>query len=248
MTVAAVIHPADAQTWAAVSAESGVTDVVDEGPHWHAAVQAGLRTGADWLWLVSAGVVPRSGALHALLAALDMSGEGPAGDLPRPALLSSRIVAPDGTPDLSAAPWVPLIDRSVVMAAAARGLAAVRFARWGSLLVDRRAIELHGAPRKDFARGADDLEWTGRILLGAAGYAVPGSVAIREARAPANLAGEVAGRARMLRGDGWEGAEPLWFVYETLRGMGRTPSRRPRPTIPTLLGRRRLKRRYSSVV
>lgn len=248
MSVAAVIHPADPVTRAAVSAESAVSEVLEAGPDWHEAVHAGARTGADWLWLVSAGVVPRSGALDALLTALDLSGEGPAGDLPRPALLSSRIVTPGGTPDVSAAPWVPLIDRAVVMAAAARGLAAVRFARWGSLLVDRAAVELHGPPRKNFAAGADDLEWTGRMLLGAAGYAVPGSVAIREAPLQEKLARELAGRARMLRGDGWEGAEPLWFVYETVRGIGRTPSRSPRPTILKLIGRRRLKRRYSSIV
>ncbi|MDP9378172.1 MAG: hypothetical protein M3P40_11485 [Actinomycetota bacterium] len=243
VTVAAVIHPADARTRAAITAEPAVIEVVEAGPRWHEAVQAGFdETGADWLWLVAAGVVPQEGTLAALLAALDLAGEGPAGELPRPVLLSSRIVARDGTPDPSSAPWVPLIDRAVVMAAAARGLAAVRFARWGSLLVDRAAIEHHGLPREDFATGADDLEWTGRILLNAAGYAVPDSVAVRETPRANGVVGELQGRARMLRGNGWEGAEPLWFVYETVRGMGRSPSRSPRAITARLRGRSRLKR------
>lgn len=243
MTVAAVIHPADARTRAAINAERAVTEVIACGPHWHDAVQAGFQTGADWLWLVSAGVVPQAGALTALLTALELTGAGPAGELPRPALLSSRIVTPDGTTDRSAAPWVPLIDRAVVMAAAANGLASVRFARWGSLLVDRSSVEIHGPPRRDFAAGADDLEWTGRILSRAAGYAVPASIAVREAPPATSLVGEVSGRARMLRGDGWEGAEPLWFVYETVRGIGRSPSRKPRAMMAALRGRSRLNRR-----
>ncbi len=242
VTVAAVIHPADARTRAALTAEPAVSEVVQAGPRWHEAVQAGLHTDADWLWLVAAGVVPQEGTLAALLAALDLPSEGPAGELPRPVLLSSRIVARDGSPDQASEPWVPLIDRAVVMAAAAHGLAAVRFVRWGSLLVDRAVIERHGLPRKDFDKGADDLEWTGRILLDAAGFAVPASVAVREAPPATRLAGELRGRARMLGGSGWEGAEPLWFVYETVRGIGRSPSRKPRAITARLPGRSRLKR------
>lgn len=194
-------------------------------------IEEALTTPCDWVWLVDAGVLPQAAALAALLAPLRTP------DLPAPLLLAGRIVGPNGRMDLARAPWPPLLDRRVVIAAARHRLASVRLARWGSLLVARTAVEDLGLPRRDYAGGADDLEWTARILKESPGYLVPSSVAVDPRPRPQRREHrqqryrELRDRVRMVRGDGWVAQEPVWFAYElgldVLRDVRRQPSLAP---------------------
>ncbi len=205
---------------------------VAHGGSWHDALAEALSHDARWYWLLEGGVRPDPAALERLLAAL----RG-AGDLPRPVLLASRVVDEAGRLHPSSAPWSPLLDRVRVIDAARRRLVSLRLARWGSLLVSAEAVERHGLPRRDFAGGADDLEWTARMLRDDPGYLVPGSVAVRTGPAPALSPAEVRDRLRMLRGDGWVAQEPVWFGYVLAVEAGRDLRRRPRPSTVGRLAR-----------
>lgn len=171
---------------------------------------AAAAEGTDWLWLLEGDVAPEPEALARLVAPLEDLG-----DLPMPIVLAGKVLGPDGRLHPDSAPWIPLLDRLGVIAAARRRLVALRLARWGSLLVHRSAVARHGLPRADFADSADDLEWTGRMLRDDVGYLVPHSVAVRAAptHPPGLSSAEVRDRVRMVRGDGWVGHEPLWFTF-----------------------------------
>jgi hypothetical protein len=196
---------------------------------WSGAVADALATGAEWLWLVDGDVVPEPDALAELLAAVATAERA---GLPAPALVASRVLDAAGAVDRRCAPWFPLLDRAVVIAAAVEHLASLRLARWGSLLVHRGAVERHGPPRAAFAAGADDLEWTVRVLRDEAGYLAPRSVARVGAAGRPPIAGarEALGRARMLRSPGWVAQEPVWFAFMLLSELasGRRAARAPR--------------------
>lgn len=195
--------------------------VADAGESWAAVLERLRGDDADWLWLLDDGVVPEPSALEELLAPL----AEPA-DLPAPVLLSSKVVTPAGELDAERAPWIPLLDRDSVIVAATHRLAALRLARWGSLLVRRDALAEH-LPYADYAGGADDLEWTGRLLRDAPGYLVPRSVAVRRERGDDPLR-QLHDRARMVRGAGWVAHEPLWFAFILAADIAREARSRPR--------------------
>ncbi len=220
--VCAVVRDPSQDALAAVRGQSRAPEhVVTHGGAWHDALAAGAAEAADWFWLVEGDAVPEPGALGALLAPLDDLG-----DLPAPGVMASRVVTPSGTTHPRSAPWIPLLDRVVVIAAAQHGLASLRLARWGSLLVPRTTIDRHGLPRADFAGGADDLEWTARIMRGAHGYLAPRSVVTRPAPSgPALTLREVRDRARMVRGPRWVAQEPVWFAF--MLGVDLLRARRP---------------------
>lgn len=178
---------------------------------WNEAVRAGQAEGAEWLWLLDGAVRPEPEALERMLAAL-----GNLGDLEAPALVCSRVLARDGRLHPAHEPWISLLDRTVVIEAARRHLTSLRLARWGSLLVSRAAIEEHGPPRADFAGGADDLEWTSRLLKEGEGhgYLVPESVALSTRPPHRPFSGsEARNRARMVRGGAWIAQESVWFAF-----------------------------------
>jgi hypothetical protein len=203
----------------------------------HDAVLAAGR-GDDWLWIVEGDTRPEPGALAALLE-IAVGCDG----LPQPALLAGKIVGRDGRLDPGSAPWPPLHDRGGAMTAAEHRLAAVRLARWGSLLVSTAALERHGPPRADLGRGGDDLEWTARLLRGAPGYLVPRSVAVRPEPRRARPR-QALGVARMLTGDGLDRQERLWFLYASLlEGSRPRPSRNARHTVRRLSALPRFVRR-----
>jgi hypothetical protein len=217
----------------------------DPAPGWivshpgpvHDAVLAAGR-GDDWLWLVDGDTRPEPGALAALLEVA-----GGCDGLRKPALLVGKIIGRDGRLDPGSAPWPPLHDRGGAMAAAEHRVAAVRLARWGSLLVSAAALERHGPPRADLGRGGDDLEWTARVLRGAPGYLVPRSVALRPEPRRARPQ-QALGVARMLAGDGLDRQERLWFLYASLlEGSRPRPSRNARQTVRRLLPLQRFVRR-----
>jgi hypothetical protein len=209
--------------------------IAHSGPWRDAVLAAG--TDHDWLWLVDADTEPAPTALAALLR-LSAGGDG----LRPPVLLAGKVVDPQGALAPTAAPWPPLHDRRGAMDAAMRRLALVRMARWGSLLVRTSAIERSGPPRADLP-GADDLEWTARLLRADAGYLVPSSVAVL--RGPRRGgARQLLGVARALRADVWAPQERLWVLYATLlEGSRPSPSRTARATVRRLAGLPRLVRR-----
>ncbi len=220
LTVCAVVRGEGPAMPAALDAQTrpaGERLVVPLAASHHDAMADARESPADWLWLLDAGVVPEPAALERLVAPLDdLFG------LPPPALMASRVVHPDGRLDRAGAPWLPLLDRDVVIAAAQHRLVSLRLARWGSLLVRRETLAEHGLPRADYAGGADDLEWTGRVLKDAHGYLAPDSVAVRGTPARRTIGPrEVRDRLRMLRSPGWVAQEPVWFAVELVADLGR---------------------------
>lgn len=195
---------------------------------WHDAVAA--APAAEWLWLLDGGVVPAHDALERLL---DSPGAGD-GSLPAPALLASKVVRPAGDLDRDRAPWPPLLDRTLVIAAARQRLVSLRLARWGSLLVRRDAAQEFGPPRADYSSGAADLEWTARILRDRPGYLVPDSVVVRTAPEAGLTPDEVRDRIRMVRGDRWVAQEPVWFAFLLAVDLARAGRQRP-AGLPRLL-------------
>ena len=228
-TVAAVVCGSGPALDAVERQDHAPDRVLAHGGPWRDAILAAAGQ-ADWLWLVAGDVEPEPSALGALLELVPARA-----GLPEPVLLAGKVVDPDGRLDAASAPWPPLHDRAAGMAAAEHGVAAVRIARWGSLLVPRSAIERHGLPRPALARGGDDIEWTARLLRWGHGYLVPGSVALRgqrDGRAPR----EAAGVARALASrEAWAPYERLWVLYTVLlEGSRRSPSRKPRRIVRTL--------------
>jgi len=225
--ICAVVRRRSQPTSTALERQSTAPDAVLEATgSWHDAVCAGRAQDADWLWLLDGAVEPDPEALERLLTPL-----ADLGDLPAPALLASRVLTPDGRMHPAHEPWIPLLDRVVVIAAARRRLTSLRLARWGSLLVSRAAIDEHGPPRADFADGADDLEWTARLLKEGEGhgYLVPGSVGVSDRPLRSRFSGaEARNRARMVRGTGWVGQEPVWFAFMLGVDAARTVGRRAR--------------------
>jgi hypothetical protein len=210
--------------------------VAHPGP-WHAALAA-VAGDDDWLWLVRGDTEPAPGALGEL-ADVAAGRDG----LPEPVLLASKVVGAGGRLDPGSTPWPPLYDRTAAMAAAGHRLAAIRIARWGSLLVRADAIRRHGPPRAGLGAAAD-LEWTARLLRERPGYVVPGSVAVR-AHAPRRSPAELAATARALAtGEAWTPAERLWVLYTSLlEGSRPRPSRVPRQSVRRLSGLARFTRR-----
>ncbi len=196
------------------------TTVARAGRSWHDAVTDALGGDAEWLWLLEDTVDPAAGTPERLLAALDDLGDAPAPDL-----LLAKVLTAGGDLHPAAEPWIPLLDRTVTIAAAKQGLSSVRLARWGALLVRRAAVERLGPPRASFAAGADDLEWTARLLREGHGYVVPGVTVVDRRPVRRLSAREAVNRLRMLREPIWVGQEAVWFGFELLLAL--RPPRRP---------------------
>lgn len=175
---------------------------------WHDALAPLAADGNDWLWLIEAGVAPRPDALRELLAGLDRTT-----GLPDPVLLAGRVLGQGGVLDPDSTPSPPLLDREGAISAAERGLAALRLARWGSLLVRRSALAEHGPPSAAFAGGADDVEWTARLLAGRSGYVAPRSVAVRAVPVVRDRRRIARDRLRLTRSPGWVGQERAWWLW-----------------------------------
>lgn len=201
------------------------------------ALSASQSAAADWVWLVGPDVAPEATALEALLAPLARLEA-----LGHPVLFSGKVVGRDGRLDLERPPWPRLLARELAMTGADHRLAALRAARYGSLLIHGRAIELHGPPRADFAGDGADLEWTSRILRDEPGYLVPKSIAVREGARSVDAAAFTRNRVRILRGDGWRGQEKAWFAFllgqELVQRTVERPAAAPRLAAAVLSGLR----------
>lgn len=152
----------------------------------------------DWVWLLDESVQPRPDTLDELLAALERLGP-----LPRPVLLASKIVGPDGSADPGSLPLPRVVDIELGAAAFERRLMPVRTVRHGSLLVQRDALAAAGDP-------GDDLAWSARLLKDELGLLVPASVAVRRSPTPARP--DLSGRLRLLASDALAGGEKPRFA------------------------------------
>lgn len=203
------------------------------GP-WHRALSEPLPS-ADWIWLVRGDTAPAPDALEQL-AGVAVGRPG----LAEPVLLASKVLGPGGALEPGSAPWPPLHDRQGAMDAAEERLAAVRIARWGSLLVRADALRRHAPPRSGLW-GGEDIEFTGRLLREGAGYLVPASVTTRDKTRGARRLGTL--RAAASR-EAWDTQERLWVIYTALlEGSRPSPSRTARPIVATLSRLARLVRR-----
>ncbi len=179
-----------------------------------------------WLWLLDGTAVPRPDALRRLLDAVDVAATLPA---PAPALLTSKVLAPDGSLDVGRAAWYRRGgETDLAMRAARVRLLPVRAARASSLLVTREAGVSTGSVRARLTGPGAAMEWTARLLRDRVGYLAPASVA--EAAVGAGWGVQAAGRdgvddllvtAAMLTGSGWHRREKLWLAAE---GVGRAAS------------------------
>jgi hypothetical protein len=163
---------------------------------------------ADWTWLLDGSAVPQADALERLMAVIE-----PPGDMPRPALLASKVVRPDGSADPSALPVASVRDPNFGVAAVERRLLALRVARRGSLLVHRSGLEAVAAEWPRLSPFADDLEWTARLLKERRGLLVPASVAVRQPGARVSARPEPWSRLRLLLGDAVELGDKPWFAF-----------------------------------
>ena len=204
------------------------------------AIAAGLRKGADWLWLLDDDSFARPTALGELLEALRRLDGGPP-----PAVLSSRVEWKDGGLHPMNLPVIRPDDGQEFRDALECGLLPIRAASWVSLMLSREAIERAGMPLRQFFYQADDIEYTARILRDARGYFVPHSV-VEHSTATKHTAVDddhrfyyhVRNTLLMIRGRAWERREKagLWAVLlsTSLRYL-RINRRRP-ASVRNLLG------------
>lgn len=180
------------------------------------AIAAGLRTGADWLWLLDDDSFARPAALAELLEALRrLDGSPP------PAVLTSRVEWKDGEPHPMNLPVVRPDDGRRLAEALRHGLLPIRAASWVSLFLSREAVERAGMPLRQFFYQADDIEYTARILRDANGYYVPRSVVEHSTPTKHTAVDDdhrfhfhIRNTVLMIRGRAWERREKagLWAV------------------------------------
>ena len=173
-------------------------------------LRAALERGTEWIWLIEPDVVPAPAALEELLAPLALGGE-----LPAPALFTSKVVGGDGRLDPESASW-PRGRGEEVIAAARHRLVALRLARWGSLLVHRDALQRNGLPPVDTGPRGDDLHWSSCVLATGHGYLVPRSLASRSRAGSSLSADEVRARVGMIPSGCWTRAERVRFAFRVI--------------------------------
>jgi GT2 family glycosyltransferase len=187
----------------------------------HAGMLAAQPYGHDWLWLMDDDTIPSPDALQRLLEALQIP------DIPSPDLLASRVLWTDGRLHPKNLPLARTGDAETFIAAASKGLLAIRLASFVSILVSRRAIERHGLPHPHFFIWGDDGEYTARILKHSTGYTVPSSVV--EHRTPGlepvhhDTSGryfyEVRNKLLQMRGSSFTAPEKVHLLVGTLMGI-----------------------------
>lgn len=196
----------------------------------HARLGAALAHNTDWIWLVDADVQPTPTALEELLRPLSAPG------LPAPALITSKVVGSDGRLDLERSFW-PRNRGEQAIEAAGHKLAALRLARWGSMLVHRDALLSHGLPPEDPRPRGDDLQWSSCVLATGEGYLAPRSVAVRADGRRRLSYEEARARVGMIAVGCWTTAERIRFVFRVMDDAVRELQNGPRARTLGVLGR-----------
>ena len=213
VVVPAGTHGTPTETLAALERQARQPDEVVFAPHvagFQDAVANALERDVEWVWLLDGSVVPEPRALEALLGAV-----GRVELLPKPVLLTSKVVAPSGEPDPQSLPVPHIADPDLIFSAFDRRALAIRVARRGSLLVHRSGFERCGLPNLGFVFFSDDLVWTARLLKPAPGLLVPDSVVVRrpasERMRSRQRRASILSGGRLFLSNGLKTDEKPWF-------------------------------------
>ena len=141
----------------------------------HEGTRRAYDDGYDWLWLMDDDTIPTETALEELLAA-----PGRLDGLPRPLVLASRVIFPDGSLHPFNRPPVDQRDPERMVEAVARGMLPIRHTSFVAAFIHRDAVTAVGLPYADYFIWVDDVEFTARILREHAGYSVPSSVVVHK--------------------------------------------------------------------
>jgi GT2 family glycosyltransferase len=204
------------------------------------AIAAGLRAGADWLWLLDDDSIARPDALEQLLVVLDRV-EGPLA----PSVLCSRVEWSDGSPHVMNRPVVRPDNGQQLVDAVRRRLFPIRAASWVSVLISSEAVERFGMPLRQFFYQADDIEYTARMLRHTPGYYVPRSVVVHATPTQHTAVDDdhrfyyhIRNTVLMIRGRAWELREKpglVWVMIWTSGVYLRNNARRPLAALTNLV-------------
>jgi GT2 family glycosyltransferase len=204
------------------------------------AIAAGLRAGADWLWLLDDDSIARPDALEQLLVVLDRV-EGPLA----PSGLCSRVEWSDGSPHVMNRPVVRPDNGQQLVDAVRRRLFPIRAASWVSVLISSEAVERFGMPLRQFFYQADDIEYTARMLRHTPGYYVPRSVVVHATPTQHTAVDDdhrfyyhIRNTVLMIRGRAWELREKpglVWVMIWTSGVYLRNNARRPLAALTNLV-------------
>jgi hypothetical protein len=202
----------------------------DQSPPPARIVRSGaLETGLDWIWvLLDEAVVPRPGALAALLQARERAAAlpEPAARFPDPVLFAGVVVDERGRVDEARGAWYRRNHIDLTMGSTGERLLPIRAAA-GPVLVHRRALERAEIPS---ATPAGVLEWTAHVLRDEIGFLVPDSESVALAPADDPL-GDPRTVARLVRGGALGRLDVARAAHELVerfrpRGRGTRPALR----------------------
>ena len=151
-----------------VSAASAQTRPPDASFAGRDALGRALNSGADWIWVVGRGAIPRPDALECLLLNREPPGESPA------SLLAGMVLDPSGTTLASKLPAGDERHPDVVRLVVKRAL-PIRSATFANCLVARECLVRHGLPDVERYGPYADVEWSSRVLRAHPGYLIPSS-------------------------------------------------------------------------
>ncbi|BBL93411.1 glycosyltransferase family 2 protein [Thermus thermophilus] len=141
----------------------------------HEGMKRAYEQGVDWLWLMDDDTIPKAKALEALLEAARLPLD------PRPRVLASRQLLPNGLPHPTTAFVNPTDPRHPFLWLRLRPrYRPIRWALFTSVLLHRSLVEEHGLPHKAFFIWEDDLEYTARALRRGLGLQVRDSEVIHK--------------------------------------------------------------------
>ena len=141
----------------------------------HEGMKRAYEQGFDWLWLMDDDTIPKAKALEALLEAARLPLD------PRPRVLASRQLLPNGLPHPTTAFVNPTDPRHPFLWLRLRPrYRPIRWALFTSVLLHRSLVEEHGLPHKAFFIWEDDLEYTARALRRGLGLQVRDSEVIHK--------------------------------------------------------------------
>jgi GT2 family glycosyltransferase len=196
----------------------------------HEGMKRAHAEGAEWLWLMDDDTIPAPEALAELLAARARLEPGRP-----PTLLASKAVWRDGRMHPMNRPGPERRRLERLIEGSERGLLPLRFATFVSLLLHRGVVDRHGLPLKHFFMWSDDIEYTGRVLLGEPGYLVPSSVVLHKTETahtamsspPERFYYHVRNTVFIIRGPGRSVRNKLIFAWVLLSSIAEYLGRNP---------------------
>ena len=186
------------------------TRVPDESFGGPVALERALSSGAEWIWLLAGGAIPRADALERLVEATALSDEAP------PSLLAGAVGDSSGElyADLLPSPDQQHPDLAMLVG---KHVLAIRNLTFANSLVARECFVRHGLPdERRYGRYAA-VEWSARALRADTGYFVPSSVvsleALPERRADIR---SMTAFIRTFRADAWPRGDALHELGRSL--------------------------------